>query len=332
MGNSAAETPADLAFSPRPAGRGQDEGQDEGQNTRDPICHTHVVEGRRKRGLRRERGRTPDMIPPRALTETVVSGSFSRKPSRQSARLHSLEESGTMRLQIRSLNYALPLRGSCRLSRNRDRVHSLGHSVASPQSSPHRPSECDAGTSSHKVPANNLAKIATSPSGSRRGPRIPRPRPGIFIFLSTSPQGVPGPPSEEPTQPRSLPTRCMSALTGSSNSTLRALDGTSSSCSAFHSSSTSAQRRGFPRASPAPRPQQQLCTATNRVRQFLENACDLGTYGLPLCLATVDSTRRRNASSVSVLSLLRRMRTLPSFPGSTGSIIGFFRESCGWNH
>ena len=103
---------------------------------------------------------------PRELTETVVSGSFSEKPSRQFVRLHPLKESGTMRLQPHPRNHALPSRGPCRLPRNSDRVHSLGHAVAGPQSSSHRPSGCDAGTSSHKVPANNLAKLATSPSGS----------------------------------------------------------------------------------------------------------------------------------------------------------------------
>jgi len=69
-----------------------------------------------------------------------------------------------MRLQTLSRNHALPSRGPRILSRNRDRVHSLGHAVASPQSSQHRTSECDAGYSPHKALANNLTKLATSPS------------------------------------------------------------------------------------------------------------------------------------------------------------------------
>ena len=70
-----------------------------------------------------------------------------------------------MRLKALSRDHALPSRGPRILPRNRDRVHSLGHAVENPHSSPARPSECDAGNSSHKVLANNLAKLATSPSG-----------------------------------------------------------------------------------------------------------------------------------------------------------------------
>ena len=68
-----------------------------------------------------------------------------------------------MRLQTLSRNYALPSRDPRRFSWNRDRVHSLGHAVASPQSSPVRPPKCEAGDIYHKALANNLAKLATSP-------------------------------------------------------------------------------------------------------------------------------------------------------------------------
>ena len=80
-----------------------------------------------------------------------------------------------MRLQARSRNHALPSRGPRILPRNRDRVHSLGHAVASPQSSPVRPPKCEAGDIYHKALANNLAKLATSPSKTSNVPVGPSP-------------------------------------------------------------------------------------------------------------------------------------------------------------